>query len=128
MNYKNWAIEMIVEDSLETNSLKEDVSKWVDNFASYHVKTEGGKMTPVDKFELIKEILHQLPYYGCGMDCTPKSLVQFEEDFFSTPSKYPNLRYGQAFVNVFGAIFPNIYYESDTGICRSIVWSDVLKL
>jgi len=56
---------------------------------------------------------------------TRENMVEFEMEFFSNPSYFRGLRYGQALNNVFN--FDTLYgeklfYEEDNGYSRNIAW------
>lgn len=54
-----------------------------------------------------------------------ENLTIFDKEFF-TDKKYPGLRYGQAFQDVFGtgALITDIFYFSDKD-ARAIAWGEV---
>jgi len=57
-----------------------------------------------------------------------ENLVKFEKEYFSVPSRYPHLRFGQALVHVFDLpkkLEDYIFYDVDTSHVREVVWMEV---
>lgn len=61
---------------------------------------------------------------------TRQELVDFELRYFDAHSvEFKHLRYGQAFLNTClpGVVNPDLFYEADIDISRSVVWLDFVE-
>lgn len=61
-----------------------------------------------------------------NLEFTAQNLVAFEMEYFKVGGIYKHQRYGQAFLNTFPLFEEgnlNLFYETDTSYCRSMVWN-----